>query len=77
DPKQRQQADEVRYLLNEKGSMGFLQTQPMVTASDFAGASVAISRMREILTSVEKKFPTARFGLTGIPVLESDELRDS
>lgn len=77
DRRQREQAHEVRYLLNDKGTMGFLQTQPVVAKNDFAGAAVSIDRMRVILKSLQKRYPTARVGLTGIPVLECDEMRDS
>jgi len=77
DVDQREEADQVRYLLNEKGTMGFLETQPVMPANDFNGATVCIDRMREILTTMQRRYPAAKFGLTGVPVLESDEMRDS
>ena len=66
-----------RYLLNEKGTMGFLKTQPTTTANDFNGSSASIDRLREVMTEVGRLNPHARLALTGIPVLESDEMRSS
>src|SRR5262245_32249536 len=66
-----------RYLTNEKGTMGFLKVQPTATTSDFNGSSPSIDRLRELVTEVGAAHPNARFSLTGIPVLESDEMRSS
>jgi hopanoid biosynthesis associated RND transporter like protein HpnN len=66
-----------RYLLNEKGTMGFLKIQPTATTSDFNGSSPSIDRVREVIAEVGKLHPHARLALTGIPVLESDEMRSS
>lgn len=77
DPRMREQAGQVRYLLNERGTMGFLKTQPAGGDSDFGGASPAINRLREIMAETQKVHADVKFGLTGIPVLESDEMRDS
>lgn len=66
-----------RYLMNAKGSMGFLKVQPTAASSDFNGTSPAIARIRELIGEAGKTHPQVRFGLTGIPVLESDEMRDS
>lgn len=66
-----------RYLLNDKGTMGFLKTQPGTKASDFNGSSPSIDRLREVMNDVASLHPGARLSLTGIPVLESDEMRSS
>ena len=66
-----------RYLLSEKGTMGFLKVQPAVTSSDFNGSSPSIDRLRELLNEVAGKHPQARLAVTGIPILESDEMRSS
>jgi uncharacterized protein len=67
----------VRYLTNPKGTQGFLKVQPVAASNDFSGGSPAIDRLREILRDTERRYPSTRLGLTGIPVLESDEMRDS
>ncbi|HTI50215.1 MAG TPA: MMPL family transporter, partial [Planctomycetaceae bacterium] len=66
-----------RYLLNEKGTMGFLKVQPTAHSSDFNGTSPAISRLRQLIDEAGRRHPEVKLGLTGIPVLESDEMRDS
>jgi hopanoid biosynthesis associated RND transporter like protein HpnN len=66
-----------RYLVNEKGTMGFLKTQPTATSADFNGSSPSIDRLREIIADVGQRFPDAKLSLTGIPILESDEMRSS
>jgi hopanoid biosynthesis associated RND transporter like protein HpnN len=66
-----------RYLLNEKGTMGFLKVQPTAHSSDFNGTSPAIARLRQLIDDATRRHPEVKFGLTGIPVLESDEMRDS
>ena len=66
-----------RYLLNARGNMGFLKVQPGVQAVDFNGPAPAIDRLRGLMADVQVRHPQCRFGLTGIPVLESDEMRDS
>lgn len=66
-----------RYLLNDKETMGFVKVQPAAAASDFNGTSPAISRLRELIADAGQRHSGLRFGLTGVPVLESDEMRDS
>lgn len=77
DAAQFEAMSRVHYALNEKGTMGFLKAQPTGGTDNFSGASPAIDRLRQILADVGKHHPQARLGLTGIPVLESDEMRDS
>lgn len=77
DLTQLQQLAEVRYTLNEKGTMGFLKVQSAQPDNNFSGISPATTRLRELISAAERRFPHARLGLTGIPVLESDEMRSS
>src|SRR5205807_6693737 len=51
--------------------------QPTATTSDFNGSSPAIDKLREVLAEVGRRHPHARLSLTGIPILESDEMRSS
>ncbi|MSR56177.1 MAG: hypothetical protein EXS05_00650 [Planctomycetaceae bacterium] len=66
-----------RYLMNDKGTMGFLKVQSTTAASDFSGATPSIDRLRGLLSETQRRHAGTRLGLTGIPVLESDEMRDS
>jgi hopanoid biosynthesis associated RND transporter like protein HpnN len=66
-----------RHLMNGKGTMGFLKVQPTSTANDFNGSSPSIDRLRELVAEMGRQHPEARLSVTGIPVLESDEMRSS
>lgn len=83
DPRQGAGASNLdlapRYLMNPAETMGFLVTTPLKLNQDFSGGSDSIRRMRQIVDSVEREHETvgARLGLTGIPILESDEMARS
>ena len=62
------------YFLNERGTQGFLRVAPVIDKTDFNGATVAVQRLREIVAEIRPDHPQVRIGLTGIPVLENDEM---
>lgn len=64
------------YFLNDRGTQGFLQVKPVLNKSDVNGAA-AIQRLREIIGELKPDHPEVRIGLTGIPVLEHDEMTRS
>jgi hopanoid biosynthesis associated RND transporter like protein HpnN len=66
-----------RYLLSEGGLMGFLLATPRDASRDFRGGSQAIARLRQLIHTVSRRHPGVSIGLTGIPVLEADEMRES
>jgi hopanoid biosynthesis associated RND transporter like protein HpnN len=67
-------ASKPTYFLNERGTQGFLRVVPIIDRTDFNGATAAIERMRQIVAEVKLDHPHVRIGLTGIPVLENDEM---
>ncbi|WP_417382597.1 MMPL family transporter [Gimesia sp.] len=73
----RERSREVIYLLNENGTMGFLKVFPVHQEDGFDGATKAIEKMRGIIGEVVAENPEAKISLTGIPVLENDEMRKS
>lgn len=77
DPAIRRESDNVVYLMNESGSVGFLKARPVQQSGNFNGASRSIDRLRILISNVRPQHPNVRVGLTGIPVLESDEMRRS
>jgi hopanoid biosynthesis associated RND transporter like protein HpnN len=77
DPQMSDQANETVYLLNDDGTMGFVMASPVDMTSSFAGATAAIDRLRELIAIAARQYPDARITLTGIPVLENDEMRRS
>ena len=77
DSRLREQQKRFVYLLNDARTMGFLKTYPAEDADDLNGASKSIDRLREVIAEVSASQPDAQIGMTGIPVLESDEMRRS
>ncbi|MBI1347649.1 MMPL family transporter [bacterium] len=77
DPQLREQANQTVYMLNEQGTMGFLMAAPVKTKDSFEGATVAIDRLRHLIAETQSEFPDIKVWLTGIPVLENDEMRRS
>lgn len=77
DPKMADQGNQTVYLLNDDGSMGFVMASPVDVNSSFEGATTAIDKLRQLIGIVGPHFPDAKITLTGIPVLENDEMRRS
>jgi len=65
------------HLMTPDGTMGFLKVRPIVDENDFSGASDSIRRLRELLKPLSDRYPDVTIGLTGIPVLEYDEMQQS
>lgn len=62
------------YLLNDRGTQGFIQVVPVIDKNDFNGATAAVQRLRDLVEDVKLEHPNVRIGMTGIPVLENDEM---
>ena len=70
-------ASPIHYLMNDRGTMGFVQVQPVVPKNEIRGPIEAVNRLRAITKDVAREHPAAMIGLTGIPVLECDEMISS
>eukprot|EP00913_Durusdinium_trenchii_P008826 g8292.t1 len=68
---------EPRFFLNRDGRMGFLKAIPVGNADDFDGTSKPIERLRELIAETSGAHEGIRIGITGIPVLENDEMKRS
>jgi len=77
DPTMPVQADQVVYLMNQAGTIGFLKARAVDTGDDFNGATPSIDRLRELIAAAQSRHSDVHIGLTGIPVLENDEMRRS
>lgn len=77
DAGQMKSGPQVTYNLNQRGTLGFLLVKPTTEEAGFEGAKRSIERLREILKDSGETHPTVKLGLTGIPVLEYDEMRSS
>jgi len=68
---------EPQYQLTPNGKMGFVLALPRNVSTDFSGSSRSLARMNAIVTDARKEFADVKIGLTGIPVLEADEMQRS
>ena len=73
-------AEESRYLLTKNGQMGFVVLQLVPDAAQkksFAENSESIDALRRLIAGVQQRHPEVRVGLTGLPIMENDEMRCS
>ncbi|MBT4158504.1 MAG: MMPL family transporter, partial [Planctomycetaceae bacterium] len=66
-----------QYLLAKEGKLGFVLLRLAKEEEGFAGASVATDTLRKEIEVVSKRHGDATIGLTGLPVMEDDEMRSS
>ena len=68
-----------RYLLTNQGRWGMvlLRLIKKEDSSDFAPDSQGIDQLRKLIARVEVRYPDVKIGLTGLPVMENDEMRSS
>jgi hopanoid biosynthesis associated RND transporter like protein HpnN len=66
------------YLLTNEGRLGFVLLR-LSRGEDggFARCSEAVDALRGLIERVEARHPGTRVGLTGLPVMENDEMRSS
>ena len=77
DPQMKESGQEVIYLMNDSGTMGFLKTYTIQHEQDFNGATASLARLQEHVREARTAHPDVAYGLTGIPILENDEMRES
>ena len=65
------------HLLAKDGRLGFVLLRLAKDEGGFAGASTATDELRRIIARVAANHPSASLGLTGLPVMENDEMRTS
>ncbi len=65
---------EPHYFLSGDGELAFLLVRPVKEAGSFTAALKSVSATRDIVTAARADYPGLRFGLTGMPVLETDEM---
>ncbi|MBA4187679.1 MAG: hypothetical protein C0467_06625 [Planctomycetaceae bacterium] len=65
---------ETQYCITPDGSLALLTCRPRKAAESFTPAREANAAMRAILADVSGQFPDVALGLTGLPVLETDEM---
>ena len=65
------------HLLAKDGKLGFVLLRLTKEKGGFAGASKATDELRRIIAGVSERHPGISTGLTGLPVMEDDEMRTS
>jgi hopanoid biosynthesis associated RND transporter like protein HpnN len=72
-------APSEQYLLAEEGRLGFLllRLQHNADSSRFDRGSEAIDELRRLIAHATAAHPGVRIGLTGLPIMENDEMRES
>ena len=73
-PDRRDLLAEPQYFFSGDGSLAFLLARPIQEADSFTGAKKSVDAMQAILAAIRPLFPELEFGLTGLPVLENDEM---
>jgi len=66
-----------QYLLADEGTLGFVLLRLAKEEGGFAGASKATDTLRRQIALVSERHADAEIGLTGLPVMEDDEMRSS
>jgi len=65
------------HLLAKDGRLGFVLLRLAKQEGGFAGASAATDELRRIIHAVTARHPDTTIGLTGLPIMEDDEMRTS
>jgi len=73
-PDQKDLLAEPQYFFSGDNSLAFLLARPKKQPGSFTGAKTSVDAMRAIVDRIGVGFPEIQFGLTGLPVLETDEM---
>ncbi|MEX2118584.1 MAG: MMPL family transporter [Pirellulales bacterium] len=67
----------AEYLLTKDGTLGFVLLRLAAGDEGFARNSQATDALRELVAQANARHPETRVGLTGLPIMENDEMRSS
>jgi hopanoid biosynthesis associated RND transporter like protein HpnN len=73
----RRELEEPQYFFTPDGRLAMVLARPRKAADSFAPAKAAADAARAILADVRGQFPGLDLGVTGLPVLETDEMAAS
>ncbi len=65
---------EPQYFFSGSGGLAFLLVRPIKEKGSFTAALKSVDAMHGIVADARTSFPGMQFGLTGMPVLETDEM---
>lgn len=66
-----------QYLLSEHGQLGFVLCKMKIDPSELARGKQAITALRQIIDTTRRRQPDVWIGLTGMPIIEYDEMQSS
>jgi hypothetical protein len=73
-PDQKDLLAEPQYFFSGDNTLGFLLVRPVKEQGSFTAANKSIATLRELVADTRANFPELELGLTGLPVLENDEM---
>jgi hopanoid biosynthesis associated RND transporter like protein HpnN len=73
-PEQKDLLAEPQYFFSGDGTLAFLLVRPIKKGGSFTGARASVDAVRQIVAEARPRFPDLELGLTGLPVLETDEM---
>jgi hopanoid biosynthesis associated RND transporter like protein HpnN len=76
-PEQKNLLAEPQYFFSGDGSLAFLLVRPILESGSFTAAGKSVALLRDIVADLRPQFPGLEMGLTGLPVLEADEMAAS
>jgi hopanoid biosynthesis associated RND transporter like protein HpnN len=65
------------YLLTKQGQLGFVLLRLARSDDNFNRCNEATDALRALIAETQHKHPETKIGLTGLPVMENDEMRSS
>lgn len=73
-PEQKDLLAEPQYFFSGDGSLAFLLVRPIKDLSSFTPAQKSVEAIRAVVAEARSAYPELAIGLTGLPVLEHDEM---
>src|SRR5262249_25349803 len=73
-PQQKDLMAEPQYFFSGDGTLAFLLVRPIKEINSFTAAQKSVDALRAILVLIRERFADLQIGLTGMPVLETDEM---
>ncbi len=67
----------TEYLVAKEGKLGFVLLRIAVGKDELARGTESINALRELIADTSARHPNVKIGLTGLPIMENDEMRSS
>jgi hypothetical protein len=67
----------TEYLVAREGKLGFVLLRLTVGKEEFTRGSEAVDALRQLIAQTRLRHPDISIGLTGLPIMENDEMRAS